>query len=283
MRIVHRFFMLGIFGIAAGCDSTNATLPSTASQGGGSSASGASSLDSGSGASEAAASVDSGSSASESATSVDGGGGTSDATSGNGNGASDAGVANGSDGGSETATGDGGSEAGTGGGGDNGKVTSADGGGDAGSCTLPSCLGSLDTGCMPTGTCSQTTDDTTGDVYSCYANGITRGDLTDPNTGDQILTAKNATSTCYSIDYVGNDIGSDIATTATVTNRSDAGVATLHVTVAPDGVTTSWSVTCSGGAPVALDSACKNVWPLAWMINERNGPQDCTASTTCKF
>jgi hypothetical protein len=134
---------------------------------------------------------------------------------------------------------------------------------------------------MPTGTCSQTTDDTTGDVYSCYAGGITRGDLTDPNTGDQILTAKNATSTCYSIDYVGNDIASDEPTTATVTSRTDAGVATLHMTVAPDGVTTSWSVTCSGGAPVALDSACKGVWPLAWMIG--GSPQDCTATTTCKF
>jgi hypothetical protein len=282
MRIVHRFFMLGIFGIAAGCDSTNATPPSTTSQGGGSSASEAASGDSGSGASEAA--TTGGGNGANDATTVDAGKGTPDAaTSGTGNGASEASAADGGDGGSEKTSGDGGSEAASGDGGGGGKATSADGGGDAGSCTLPSCLGSLDTGCMPTGTCSQTTDDTTGDVYSCYAGGITRGDLTDPNTGDQILTAKNATSTCYSIDYVGNDIDSDNATTATVTNRSDAGVATLHMSVAPDGVTTSWSVTCSGGAAVALDSACKSVWPLAWMINERTGPQDCTTSTTCKF
>jgi hypothetical protein len=279
MRVLRSFFMLGIFGIAAGCDSTSATPPSTTSQGG-SGASEAASVDSGNGASDAAASVDSRSGASEAVASVDSG---SDATSVTGNGASDAGVAdggNGSDGGSETASGDGGSEAASGDAGAGGKAT-ADGGGDAGSCTLPGCLGNLDTGCMPTGTCSQTTDDTTGDVYSCYAGGITRGDLTDPNTGDQILTAKNATSTCYSIDYVGNDIASDEPTTATVTSRTDAGVATLHMTVAPDGVTTSWSVTCSGGAPVALDSACKGVWPLAWMIG--GSPQDCTATTTCKF
>jgi hypothetical protein len=274
MRILRSLFMLGIFGIVAGCDSTSAAPPSTTSPSGNDASEGES-VDSGGGASEAseAATVDSSNGAND-ATTIDAGKGGTDAPSDTGNGASDA----------VAATSDGGGQAGSGHSSDGGSdATSTDAGGDAGSCKLPSCLGNLDTGCVPSGTCSQTTDDTTGDVYSCYTNGITRGDLTDPNTGDQILTAKNATSTCYSIDYVGNDIGSDIATTATVTNRSDAGVATLHATVAPDGVTTSWSVTCSGGAPVALDSACKSVWPLDWMINERNGPQDCTTSTTCKF
>jgi hypothetical protein len=44
----------------------------------------------------------------------------------------------------------------------------------------------------------------------------------DVSSGNQILAAKNATSTCYAIDYSGNDVYSDNPTTATVTSGADA-------------------------------------------------------------
>jgi len=159
----------------------------------------------------------------------------------------------------------------------------AEGGGrgDAGSCVLPGCLANLATGCMPSGTCTQNTDPTTGDISSCYSNGITRGDLMDVSSGNQILAAKNATSTCYAIDYSGNDVYSDNPTTATVTSGADAGVATMQLNVANDGGI-SWSVTCTGGTAVTLDPSCQMAWPLAWMMGF-GGPQGCTSSATCSF
>jgi hypothetical protein len=155
-------------------------------------------------------------------------------------------------------------------------TAATDGGG---TCTLPACLTSLESGCIPSGSCSQTTDSTTGDTYTCYQNGITRGDLL-PMDGNNVLVLKNASSVCYSITYSGNTIFSDVPNTSTVSSASDAGLAILSMAVL-DGGAISWSVTCTGGTAVELAPACQNAWPIAWM--GFNAPQGCATASTCSF
>jgi hypothetical protein len=201
-------------------------------------------------------------------------------------GASDGMVADGAsdgsavDAGSDAKTEDGGGDAKAA---DSGSDAEAADGGDAGSeggtCVLPSCLTDLETNCSPSGTCSQTTDSSSGNTYTCYDNGIILGNILDLN-GDNTITARTAGSICYSIEYTGNNIN-NVATDVPVTSGSDAGVAVLHQDIAADGYTPIWSVTCGSAPAVTLDPSCLNTWPLAWI--ESDGTFDCTGTATCTW
>jgi hypothetical protein len=117
-----------------------------------------------------------------------------------------------------------------------------------------------------------------GNTYVCFANGITLGNFLDLN-GDNTIMVKGDASTCYSLEYTGNDIGNS-TTDVPVWNGSDAGVATLHQDIV-NGSTQVWSVTCGSGQPVTLDPSCQSVWPLAWI--EWNNSFNCTGTASCTW
>jgi hypothetical protein len=109
---------------------------------------------------------------------------------------------------------------------------------------------------------------------------VKRSDVTPQNAEDIVLAVKSTTgAACYSFTYVLTDVTSGIPepVAVTVSNGSDAGVATMGISGIGDGGVTLWTVTCSGGQPVALDPSCANDWPAAWL----SGPPVCTGSGTC--
>ena len=136
----------------------------------------------------------------------------------------------------------GGGAAGGGGGGAGG------GGGSAGTCNYPNCLASLATSCEPSGTCVEQSDTATFATNTCYSNGVKEISSLDMATGSATVTYKNGSTTCYSIAVGGALTG----TSYTLTFKNAAG-ATL-ATGTSDGTTTT--VTCTGGAPITLNSSC---------------------------
>lgn len=136
------------------------------------------------------------------------------------------------------------------------------GGGAAGTCNYPSCLASMATTCQPTGTCVEQSDLTTGVSNQCYANGVKV--LTSFNLATQaiVLTYKNGSTTCYSLEVGASATGAE---TLTVKNASGATIATGT----SDGTTST--VTCSGGSAVTLNAACQGAM---------GGPSSTTQCTT---
>jgi hypothetical protein len=234
--------MMVIFTVVAACDTSSAPAPVTP-------------VDSGNGGGDAAT-FDSGSGGAD-AEAIDGG-------------SLDARVEDSADAEADASVADGGGGAGDG---------SAVDGGDAGACTLPSCLTSLATSCIPSANCIQ--DDSivlvNGSTFSCYDNGVTRADL-EPTTdgGANIIALEKAGAACYAMTYYAADIFDNVSgTTITITNGSDAGVATLTQHTPSDGGSAVWSVTCEGGTSLLLDPSCEDVWPLSFPLN--GTPWDCTA------
>jgi hypothetical protein len=67
------------------------------------------------------------------------------------------------------------------------------------------------------------------------------------------LTYKNGASTCYSVDITGISMtGASGPLTMTFKNASGSTLATGTV----DTTTNAVTITCTGGAPVTLNSAC---------------------------
>lgn len=125
----------------------------------------------------------------------------------------------------------------------------AAGGGASGSCNYPTCLASLATTCVPSGTCTQQTDPTTYATNTCYSNGVKTISAVNLATFDVTLTYKNGGSTCYSIDVAGISTGS---ITMTFKNASGGTIGTGTV----DATTNAVTITCAGAQPVTLNSAC---------------------------
>jgi hypothetical protein len=155
-------------------------------------------------------------------------------------------LAAGCGGSSSTGIDGGGGAAGGGGGGAGG--AGGGGGGSAGACNYPSCLASIATTCEPSGTCVDQTDATTLATNTCYSNGVKELLTFNLATGAVTVTYKNGSTTCYSIVAAGATTGTSY--TLTVKNAAGATIATGT----SDGTTTT--VTCTGGAPVTLNSSC---------------------------
>jgi hypothetical protein len=165
--------------------------------------------------------------------------------------------------------GEGGNGGGTGGstaGGSGGETgTGATGGcvcvGSTGSCSLPSCLQSLGSGCVETGTCTTQSDSATGSSNTCYTNGVKEINVHDVSTDDRTLTVKNGGSTCFSTTFNGNDVYNG-AGDITVMDASGAVVASVAI----DYVGRFYVVTCTGGEAVNLDDSCSRVWPVSKLM-----------------
>lgn len=134
--------------------------------------------------------------------------------------------------------------------------TSGGGGGLPDGCNMPACYADLLAMCAPSGTCVIQQDVSTWDTNVCYANGVKIHSVTDATTGLLTLTVKNSHGICYSreqlttVTTVANDGGS---TPMTMTIRNPAGVVVGTVTSSS---ATNSVVTCTGSAPVTLNSAC---------------------------
>ena len=82
---------------------------------------------------------------------------------------------------------------------------------------------------------------------SCFSNGIKVVQGLDPTTKESQITYKNGDTICYSI-------GITLGTPTGFTIKSAAGVALGSGTV--DTTTGAMSFSCTGGAPIVLNSAC---------------------------
>jgi hypothetical protein len=123
------------------------------------------------------------------------------------------------------------------------------GGGSTGACNMPSCL-NVSQSCIPSGTCIEQADATTGATNLCYSNGVKIISTVDASL-NLTSTVKNATTTCWSMtgsltSFLGGGA-------LTLKNASGATVGTLT----SDQTTGATSVTCTGAsAPVVLSDAC---------------------------
>lgn len=149
---------------------------------------------------------------------------------------------------------DGGGGAGGGGGGisGNGGVLGGNGGaggGSSGACNMPSCLG-VSQNCIPSGTCIEQADATTGASNLCYSNGVKIINTFDASF-NITSTVKNGATTCWSMS---GSLTTYLAGGAlTLKNGSGATVGTLGA----DPTTGASTITCTGAsAPVALNDAC---------------------------
>lgn len=145
---------------------------------------------------------------------------------------------------------------------------SAGGNGGAAStetCNIPACLANIMAGCMPSGNCTQATD-ASGVTNKCYDNGVKTGTSITIATMGFTMTAKNATSTCYSVE----------GTISALTFKDGSG--TVVGTGSADMGTGTVTVTCTGGQPVALNSGCDSVTSA---LNPLGGTT-CTAGS-CTF
>jgi len=120
------------------------------------------------------------------------------------------------------------------------------GNGSTGTCNIPSCIATLMNACVPSGTCVDQTDLTTYSSNDCFANGVKIITSVDMTTLAIVMTYKNGSSTCYSVEATGT------TTTAALTIKNASG--TVVATGTED--TTSTTLTCTGGQPVTLDANC---------------------------
>lgn len=123
------------------------------------------------------------------------------------------------------------------------------GGGSTGACNYPSCLASLGTTCAPSGTCVEQTDTTTFATNDCYSNGVKVLTSFDLTSGAIVATFKNASGICYTFNIGASTTG---ASTYTIKNGSGQTIATGT----SDTAGTTTTITCTGGQPVTLNSAC---------------------------
>ena len=108
--------------------------------------------------------------------------------------------------------------------------------------------------CLPSGSCVEQSDATTGATNICYANGVkelSAVSISGTSISD-VVTVKNGSTTCYSmtLDMASALSGGPI--TMTIKNASGATVGTMAI----DSTTGQATVTCTGAAPVVLGSNC---------------------------
>jgi hypothetical protein len=143
--------------------------------------------------------------------------------------------------------------------------------GAAGTCNMPTCMAALAQDCAPSGACVTQTDTVTATMTStssdCYANGVKTVRQTDLTSGTSTVTLKNSAGVCYSmlIDVAAVTAGGAIA----VKNAAGATIATLTYDLA----TQQTTVTCPGGQPVLLNSACTG------LMSTIGSSSNCTAGT----
>lgn len=119
-----------------------------------------------------------------------------------------------------------------------------------GTCNYPSCLTGVMTTCVPSGSCVQQTDTVTYATNTCYANGVKQITSLNAVTGSAVVTVKNGSATCYSMEIGGITA---TATNYTLTVKNSSGQIIATGTVDGAGSTT---IACTGGQPVTIDSNC---------------------------
>ena len=120
-----------------------------------------------------------------------------------------------------------------------------------GGCNFPNCLASLAASCQPSGTCTEQFDNSTLATSSCFANGVKQILTIDPITGDSILTYKNGSVLCYTVEIPAVALGTPTETLA-FKNSTGQVVATGTSNIAG----TTQTITCAGGSTVTLNPAC---------------------------
>ena len=129
---------------------------------------------------------------------------------------------------------------------------SVGGSSSSGTCNMPSCVSNLNSTCVPSGTCVEQTDQTTGATNVCYSNGIKEIATIDATTFAIDMTIKNGSAVCYSLAI------SLVAGSGTINDSAGNTVATISTDASGNGV-----ITCTGGQPVTLDASCSSSSPLA--------------------
>ena len=102
---------------------------------------------------------------------------------------------------------------------------------------------------MPSGTYTEQTDTTTFATNDCFSNGVNVLTSFNQTTGAGVVTYKNASSTCYSLE-----LASLTSATFAVKNGSGSVIATGTTEATGSAIT----ITCSGGSPVRLSASCQN-------------------------
>ena len=123
------------------------------------------------------------------------------------------------------------------------------GGGSTGACNLPSCLNAMQT-CIPSGTCVEQANATTGATNDCYSNGVKVISAIDASL-NITSTVKNGATTCFSM----SGSFSALLTGGGLTLKNGSG-ATIGI-LSSDATTGATTITCTGAsAPVILNDAC---------------------------
>jgi hypothetical protein len=92
-----------------------------------------------------------------------------------------------------------------------------------GTCNSPSCLANLAATCEPAGTCVEQTDATTGTTAACYSNGVKEIQTVNLTSRAAVVTYKQGSTTCYSVEVGADSTGAIILT---FKNASGATIAT---------------------------------------------------------
>jgi hypothetical protein len=120
-----------------------------------------------------------------------------------------------------------------------------------GTCDYPQCLKDLQSGCVPSGSCTMQTDLSTFSTNVCYANGVKFSSGVSLGTLESVTTWKNGASVCYSVGTA-----SASSTSADLTWKNPAGnvVATAHEDLTANTIT----ITCTGATAVTLPLDCNS-------------------------
>lgn len=133
--------------------------------------------------------------------------------------------------------------------------------GAEGTCNMPTCMAAVAQDCAPIGACVTQTDvvaaTLTTTKSTCYANGVKTVQKSD--TTGVTMTAQNPAGICYSMFIDLAAVAAGGAMSFPVKNAAGATIATLSYDLA----TQQTSVTCPGGQPVLLNSACAGAVSVA--------------------
>jgi hypothetical protein len=137
-----------------------------------------------------------------------------------------------------------------------GGMAAVGGSGGAGDCNMPLCLFNMYTACPgpSTGACtiqSETTA-TTSKTGTCYSNGTKAFSTMDLTTFVTTMIFENGSTVCYSQDI--KLTGSGTTAISATTHKDGAG--NVVATSTWDETTHVTTVTCTGGQPIVLNSAC---------------------------
>jgi len=135
------------------------------------------------------------------------------------------------------------------------------GGSGTSACVLPTCLKNFGADCVESGTCTTQTDSATGSSNTCYANGVKEINVFDLLSGDNALTVKKGSSTCFTTAFNGNDVYTGMGS-ITVKNATGTTVASVRI----DDSDSLYKVTCTGSQEVSLDPSCQSVWPISVLM-----------------